>query len=218
MQPGNAQIIWHSSEDMSEIPDASARLVIGASVYRGPDAPWGEYVDLYRRVYIENGARVIRPDGFLVIIQTDAYRGGVVIPRNALLPPVICAAGFRLIDVKIWERRRGDLFQPPFSSVFVFAPPGSRTTRAAIKHPGYFRGVWQYPQTRGGAHNAWPDELCRLLTGAFTEPGDLIVDPFAGTGRLLGVAAALGRRAVGYEIDETLRGVVSENIGVPPLF
>jgi DNA modification methylase len=35
-----------------------------------------------------------------------------------------------------------------------------------------------------------------------TEPGELIVDPFAGTGTWLRIAAAMGRRALGCDLAE----------------
>ena len=39
------------------------------------------------------------------------------------------------------------------------------------------------------------------LLEAFTMPGDLVVDPFAGAGTVLAAAFQLRRRAIGYEID-----------------
>jgi DNA modification methylase len=40
------------------------------------------------------------------------------------------------------------------------------------------------------------------LIALFSCPGDLVVDPFAGHGTTLRVALTMGRRAIGYEIDQ----------------
>lgn len=44
---------------------------------------------------------------------------------------------------------------------------------------------------------ALPDRFIRQ----YTNPGDLVLDPFAGVGTTVRVAAELGRRAIGFEID-----------------
>jgi site-specific DNA-methyltransferase (adenine-specific) len=46
-----------------------------------------------------------------------------------------------------------------------------------------------------------PLELLRRLVGASSEPGDLVVDPFAGSGTSLVVAAELGRRWEGADAE-----------------
>lgn len=47
-----------------------------------------------------------------------------------------------------------------------------------------------------------PLELYSRLIQAFTQPGDLVVDPFMGSGTTLRAAKDLGRKAVGIEIEE----------------
>ena len=39
------------------------------------------------------------------------------------------------------------------------------------------------------------------LIDRYTKPGNLVWDPFAGSGTVLLAAYLLGRRAIGYEID-----------------
>lgn len=207
------KVYWHSSEQMTEVEDQSVKLLLGASVYLGEGVPWDAYQALYEQVYIREGLRVLQPNGYLVVIQTDAYQQGKVTPRNTYLPQHLLQNGFDLLDVKIWQRRKADFFQVPFSQVFVFGKQGQKTKRPNVKKcKAYFPGIWEFNQTKGGACNSFPDELCRLLVEAFTEPDELLVDPFAGTGRLLGMAARLGRRAIGYEIDLSLQECVNRNL------
>lgn len=47
-----------------------------------------------------------------------------------------------------------------------------------------------------------PISLMHRLLRAFTKPGQVILDPFAGSGTTLMAAKNLGRRAVGIEIEE----------------
>ena len=208
-----AVVYWHSSEDMHEVGNGAAKLVIGASVYLGKGAPWAEYERLYARVYDEEVRRILRPDGCFVVLQTDAYEGGGVTPRNAWQVSEMVRCGWRLVDTRIWERRRSGFHQPPFSHVWIWSLDPRATRTQLNKHPGYFRGVWRYPQGQKG-NNSYPEGLCRLLVEAFTKPQDLIVDPFAGTARLLGVAARMGRLAVGYEVNVELKSIVDANLRV----
>lgn len=46
----------------------------------------------------------------------------------------------------------------------------------------------------------FPEEIPYRLIGMYSYPGDVVLDPFAGSGQTLKVAQALGREWVGYEI------------------
>lgn len=87
-------------------------------------------------------------------------------------------------------------------------------TLLAMHAPGRSRwngggqvGVFTFNKNGGGgkAHEhptQKPAPLMRELIRLFTDPGDLILDPFAGSGTTLLAALHLGRRAIGIEIDE----------------
>lgn len=64
-------------------------------------------------------------------------------------------------------------------------PPGSNTPGVTIGHPA-----------------PMPVEVARRCIRLSTWPGELVLDPFAGTGTTLVAARDLGRRAIGIEVSE----------------
>jgi DNA modification methylase len=55
------------------------------------------------------------------------------------------------------------------------------------------------PQRRHATQK--PEELAEWFIRSFTEPGDLVLDPTAGSGSTLCAAKASGRRSIGFDID-----------------
>ncbi len=57
-----------------------------------------------------------------------------------------------------------------------------------------------------------PLELVRRLVAAASQPGDLVIDPFAGSGTTLVACEALGRRWLGCEIDPAYCRIISARL------
>ncbi|WP_280353071.1 DNA-methyltransferase [Nocardia otitidiscaviarum] len=61
-------------------------------------------------------------------------------------------------------------------------------------------------------HSAtFPPDLIRPRIESSSPVGGLVLDPFAGTGRALGVAAELGRSAIGFELSEEFTQAATRN-------
>lgn len=56
---------------------------------------------------------------------------------------------------------------------------------------------------------AYPFEVVHRLINMYSAKGDVVLDPFLGTGTTTAAAIASGRNSIGYEIDPTLANVIS---------
>ena len=77
--------------------------------------------------------------------------------------------------------------------------------------------VWYLSTGNGeGRHVAvFPETLPELCITASTEPGDLVLDPFAGSGTTLRVARRLRRRSVGIELNPESVEFAKEKVARP---
>lgn len=62
---------------------------------------------------------------------------------------------------------------------------------------------------------AFPEELPQWFIKLFTQEGDTVLDPFAGSGTTLFVAERMGRNAIGVELMDEYYQMIKEQIEVP---
>jgi DNA modification methylase len=85
--------------------------------------------------------------------------------------------------------------------------------------------VWDFPEQGAGAarygdpsFNGVTPALCALnLIRRYTRPGDLVVDPMAGSGTIADVARSLGRRVVSLDIAPRRRDILRADARCWPL-
>jgi adenine-specific DNA-methyltransferase len=88
---------------------------------------------------------------------------------------------------------------------------------ATTKVPG---NVWYFPRVRYRMPEyeehptQKPEALLERIIRASTNPGDLVIDPFAGTFTTCAVAKRLGRRSIGIEKDESYFKIGLRRLGL----
>lgn len=130
----------------------------------------------------------------LVFCQVEA----AMLWRDALSPA-------RYIRTQIWRKSDG-------APQFTGDRPGMGyesivTCWSGAERPdwngGGRHGVYDHPTSKGGGHlTQKPEPLMAELVELFSSPGDLILDPFGGSGTTAVAAKRLGRRCILIEQQE----------------
>lgn len=63
-----------------------------------------------------------------------------------------------------------------------------------------------------GVPTQLPEELVRRIIGVSSNPGDVVLDPFAGSGTTLAVATSLGRLATGIELNPEYAAIARRRV------
>jgi site-specific DNA-methyltransferase (adenine-specific) len=118
----------------------------------------------------------------------------------------LAAAGLVYRRTGVWVKPdgmpqySGDRPGMGYESLVIAHAPGRSIWNGGGRH-----GVWTFNKnepTRHGHQTQKPLVLMEALVRDFTDPGDLILDAFAGSGTTGVAAKRLGRRFVGFERDE----------------
>lgn len=142
-------------------------------------------------------------------------------------------AGFYPYDRRVWvkdaawENSRWHSLSyksvDEFEYLYVFWKPGitkvdrQRLSREEWRDWGS-RGVWQIPSVRANDdHEAkFPLELPRRFIKLLTEPDDIVLDCFMGSGTTALAALSLERRYLGIELEEKYVRLARQKIGESP--
>jgi len=223
------RVFCKSSEAMNELPDSSVHLVVTSPPYnvgkeydRG--LTLGEYRDFLKRVWIEV-ERVLVPGGRCCINLANLGRRPYI-PLHAFLAEDVTRLGFLMRGEVIWAKESSSSASTAWGSwmsatnptlrdtheyVMVFSKgtfsresAGRRSTIGRDEFLEFTKSVWRFdaePATKVGHPAPFPIELPYRCIQLYTFLGDVVVDPFMGSGQTAIAAVKTGRHYVGYETD-----------------
>lgn len=109
------------------------------------------------------------------------------------------AAGFRVVGHLVFRKRYASssrFLRYEHEQAYLLAKGNPRMPARVIPD------VIDFPYSGNRLHPTQkPVEALRPLVEAFSRPGDLVLDPFSGSGSTMAAAQALGRDWVGIELD-----------------
>ena len=154
--------------------------------------------------YIENFNPI---NGFVTICITDRRGNGGVITKHKEVIDAFQSIGWEVHSYKIWVKSFNiDLYKLPYQHLITFTqnkrkvPPTKRILEDifCIKPSGF--------------KNSMPVEICSRHINCFTELGEVVYDPFLGSGTTAIACKLNERRWVGSEINKDIIPIIEERL------
>jgi len=225
------KIFCKSSEKMEELPDNSVHLMVTSPPYNvgkeyDENITLQEYLEFLKRVW-EEVYRVLVPGGRACINIANLGRKPYI-PLHAFIIKDMLDLGFMMRGEIIWNKASSASPSTAWGSWLSAANPILRDiheyilvfskltfSRKNIKNRKntiskeafleYTKSVWTFPAepaNKVGHPAPFPVELPYRLIQFYTYEGEVILDPFSGSGQTAIAAIKGNRHYIGYDIDE----------------
>ena len=208
--------------------DPPYNLQLGGELHRpdnsrvdGVEAAWDQVggfdeYDLFTWRWLDEARRVLKDDGAIWVIGSyhNIFRVGGILQD----------AGFWMLNDIIWRKSnpmpnfRGTRFTNAHETLIWAAkhkdskPTFNYSAMKMLNDGVQMRSDWTLPICTGGERlkkddgekthpTQKPESLLHRVILSTTNPGDVILDPFSGTGTTGAVAKKLGRRFMGVDAD-----------------
>ena len=224
------QLYCASSEKMSEIPDSSIHLMVTSPPYNAKkeyddDLSLDEYRELLRAVFAETYNKLVT--GGRVCINIANLGRKPYIPLHSHIIEDMLEIGYYMRGEIIWDKAASAGSSTAWGSWLSAANPVLRDVHEYIlvfskgsfsrKRNGkentickedfleWTKSVWTFPSVsakRIGHPAPFPEELPHRLIQLYTFVGDVVLDPFCGSGTTCLSAVKSDRHYIGYDIEE----------------
>lgn len=234
-------IILGSSEEMKELPDNSVHLMVTSPPYNvtkeyDENLSLAEYLQLLRNVFKET-YRVLVYGGRACINVANLGRKPYI-PLSDYISQIMLEIGYLMRGEIIWYKGAGagvsmawgtwqsaanPVLRDTHEYILIFskgsfsrkAVPGKENTITKEQFMEWTKSVWHMnPESaRKVGHPApFPVELPYRLIQLYTYTGDVVLDPFMGSGSTAIAALKSGRKYVGYDINPEYIRLAEERI------
>jgi site-specific DNA-methyltransferase (adenine-specific) len=224
------RIFCKSSEQMDELPDASIHLMITSPPYNASkdydqDLSLEEYLLSLEKVWRET-YRVLVKGGRACINIANLGRKPYI-PLHIYVIEMMIDIGFLMRGEIIWDKGSSASQSTAWGSwqsasnpvlrdvheyIMVFSKGSFKREKGEKENTiqrdeflEWTKSVWTFPAVSAkkiGHPAPFPEELPHRLIQMYSYSGDVILDPFTGSGTTCLAAARDNRHYIGYEIDE----------------
>lgn len=218
-----------SSEYMKALPDYSIHLMVTSPPYNASkeyddDLSLAEYLALLKRVWQET-YRVLVPGGRACVNIANLGRKPYM-PLHSFIIRDMCELGFLMRGEIIWDKAASAGTSTAWGSwcsaanpvlrdvheyILIFSKDsfsrsgkGKESTITKAEFLEWTKSVWTFPSVsaRKIGHPApFPEELPHRLIQLYTFKGEVVLDPFVGSGSTCLAALQDHRHYIGYDIN-----------------
>ena len=229
-----------SSEQMSEIPDSSIHLMVTSPPYNAKkeyddDLSLDEYRELLRNVFAETHKKLVT--GGRACINIANLGRKPYIPLHSHIIEDMLDIGYYMRGEIIWDKAASAGSSTAWGSWLSAANPVLRDVHEYIlvfskdtfsrqrndkentiskdNFLEWTKSVWTFPSEsakRIGHPAPFPEELPHRLIQLYTFKGDVVLDPFCGSGTTCLSAVKSDRHYVGYDIETEYIELANERI------
>ncbi len=235
------KIFCKSSERMEELPDNSVHLMVTSPPYNvGKEYDRGltldEYKNLLKNVF-KDVYRVLVPGGRVCVNVANLGRKPYV-PLDALVTQSMLDMSFLMRGEIIWDKGSSAAASTAWGSwrsasnptlrdvheyIMIFSkdtfkrpgPKGRKSTITKEEFLEWTKSVWSFPAesaTRVGHPAPFPVELPLRLIKLYTFEGEVVLDPFIGSGTTAIACLRTNRHFVGYDLEKQYVDIANRRI------
>jgi site-specific DNA-methyltransferase (adenine-specific) len=227
------------SRDMSLLPDESVHLMVTSPPYNvgkeyDEDLDLDEYRGLLKAVFREVYRKLMVGGRACVNVANLGRRP--YIPLHSFIIEDMLDLGFLMRGEIIWQKAASAGASTAWGSwmsasnptlrdvheyILIFSKDsmrrerGRESTISRDEFLEYTKSVWSFPTEsakRVGHPAPFPEELPYRLIQLYTFEGDVVLDPFCGSGTTCVAALKTGRHFVGFDINEEYISLAKDRI------
>ena len=232
-------VYCHDSRSMSHLPNNCVHLMVTSPPYNvgkdyDDDLSLDDYKDLLRAVLQETYRVLV--DGGRACINIANIGRKPYIPLHAHIIELVQACDFLMRGEIIWDKGASAGSSCAWGSWKSASNPSLRDVHEYIlvfskglyqRHPikentigrddfmEATRSVWHFgtASAKKAGHPApFPLELPRRLINLYSYKGDVILDPFMGSGTTAEAAVQTGRHFIGYELEQKYVDIARQKV------
>lgn len=193
---------------VSELTDSSIDLVLTAppNYDSSESETLEEYLGTMRAVFYLCYTKLKQGKFIAINIENITIEKGVRIPLQNHITNLMLDLGFEYKEDIIYEKSKGTSLQVEgvrhsvnHEYILVFQKPGSKSDEYNTQESN----VWKMSTVgKVSGITPFPIELSDKVIGRYSVKGDVVLDPFIGSGTTALSSIKSGRKYIGYEINE----------------